>query len=362
MRGQIDFSKRSDGRPVVVAGPCSAETEAQVLGIAEQLPSDITSIFRAGLWKPRTRPGAFEGVGAKGFGWLNAVQQEYGLPVATEVANADHVEQCLKHGIDALWIGARSTVNPFTVQEIADAVRGTGIAVMVKNPVNPDIDLWIGALERIIEAGSSNVAAVHRGFSTHEKGKFRNQPMWNIPIELKRRMPDLPIICDPSHICGNRPLLTDVSQKAIDLNMDGLMLETHLDPANAWSDADQQVTPNELREILNALIWRNPNSVDGEVKAKLEELRTVIDGLDHDILDRLVERLCITRQIGEYKKEHNITILQYRRWNEILDNRKAYLEGKQLSPRFLKKFLEAIHEESIHQQTLVMNTGELEKE
>ncbi len=354
----MDF-KRTD-RPFVIAGPCSAETREQVMETAQSIASSNIDLLRAGVWKPRTRPGNFEGVGEEGIAWLREAGDAIGKPITVEVASSSHVELALEGGVDVLWVGARTTVNPFMVQEIADALKGTGIPVLVKNPVNPDVELWIGAIERFHSVGLENVGAIHRGFSTFQKSPFRNSPNWNIPIELKRRMPELAIICDPSHICGSRELLGEVAQKAIDLNMDGLMLETHRDPANAWSDADQQVTPQELDNILANLVWRNPNSLDLEVKAKLEELRASIDGLDRDILDLLMERLNVSRQIGAYKKDHNITILQHQRWNEILHDREAYIQGKQLSPRFLYKFLEAIHEESIQQQTDVMNARKAE--
>lgn len=351
---------RRKDRPYVIAGPCSAETREQVLETAEGLKDLNIDLLRAGVWKPRTRPGKFEGIGEEAIGWLKEAGNLIGKPVTVEVASSAHVELALKGGVDVLWIGARTTVNPFMVQEIADALKGTDVPVLVKNPVNPDVELWIGAIERFQSVGLSKLGAIHRGFSTFQKSPFRNSPNWNIPIELKRRMPDVPIICDPSHICGSRDLLGEVAQKAIDLNMDGLMLETHRDPLNAWSDADQQVAPKELDNILANLVWRNPNSLDLEVKAKLEELRATIDGLDRDILELLMNRLEVTRKIGEYKKEHNITILQHQRWNEILHDREAFIKGKDISLRFLYKFLEAIHEESIQQQTAVMNASKAE--
>ena len=349
----MDFKKKD--RPFVIAGPCSAETREQVLETADGLKNLKVDLLRGGVWKPRTRPGSFEGVGEDGIKWLKEAGAQIDKPISVEVASTNHVEMALKGEVDVLWIGARTTVNPFMVQEIAEALSGTNIPVLVKNPVNPDVELWIGAIERLQSVGLTNLGATHRGFSTFQKSPFRNSPNWNIPIELKRRMPDLPIICDPSHICGSRQLLAEVAQKAIDLNMDGLMLETHRDPSKAWSDADQQVTPPELDSILKGLVWRNPNSLNLGVKAKLEELRATIDGLDRDILDLLLERLSVTRSIGEYKKEHNITILQHQRWNEILNDREAHVQGKPISMRFLHKFLEAIHEESIQQQTEVMN-------
>ena len=346
---------RIKDRPFVIAGPCSAETREQVLETALGLKNLPIDLLRAGVWKPRTRPGNFEGVGVEGIAWLKEAGELIGKPITVEVANAAHVETALKGGVDVLWIGARTTVNPFMVQEIADSLKGVEVPVLVKNPVNPDVELWIGAIERFQAVGLRSIGAIHRGFSTFQKSPFRNSPNWNIPIELRRRMPDLPIICDPSHICGNRELLAEVAQKAIDLNMDGLMLETHRDPLKAWSDADQQVTPAELNRILSELVWRSPESKNMEVLAKLEELRHTIDGLDRDILDLLNDRLAVSRKIGEYKRSHNITILQHQRWNEILEDRKAHIEGKEISLRFLHRFLDAIHEESIRQQTEVMN-------
>lgn len=356
----MDFRRKD--RPFLIAGPCSAETREQVLETVDGLADLNVDLLRAGVWKPRTRPGNFEGVGAEGIAWLREAGDKIGKPITVEVANATHVEIALRGGVDVLWIGARTTVNPFMVQEIADALKGTDIPVLVKNPVNPDVELWIGAIERFQSVGLTRIGAIHRGFSTFQKSPFRNSPNWNIPIELKRRMPELSIICDPSHICGNRELLSEVAQKAIDLNMEGLMLETHRDPSKAWSDAEQQVTPAELKQILSELVWRNPDSLDLEVKAKLEQLRSTIDGLDRDILDLLIERLSVSRSIGEYKREHNITILQHERWNEILHDREAHVQGKELSLRFLHKFLDAIHEESIHQQTQVMNSKIVGKE
>jgi chorismate mutase len=350
----MEFKKK--GRPFVIAGPCSAETREQVLATADGLKDLPIDLLRGGIWKPRTRPGNFEGIGADGIKWLKEAGEQIGKPITVEVASSSHVELALKGEVDVLWIGARTTVNPFMIQEISDALSGTNIPILVKNPVNPDVELWIGAIERLRAVGLNNVAAIHRGFSTFQKSPFRNSPNWNIPIELKRRMPELPIICDPSHICGTRELLGEVAQKAIDLSMDGLMVEAHRDPLKAWSDSDQQVTPDELETILRNLVWRNPDSQDMVVKAKLEGLRATIDGLDRDILDLLLERLDVSRDIGEYKKEHNLTILQHERWNEILHDREAYIAGKPLSLRFIHKYLEAIHEESIHQQTEIMNS------
>lgn len=348
---------RTKDRPFLIAGPCSAETHEQLMQTAQGLKNQQIDLLRAGVWKPRTRPGNFEGVGEQGIAWLREAGNSIGKPICVEVASAPHVEMALKGGVDVLWIGARTTVNPFAVQEIADALQGTNVPVLVKNPINPDVELWIGAIERLQAVGLTHIGAIHRGFSTFQKSPFRNSPNWNIPIELKRRMPQMAIICDPSHICGNREMLAEVAQKAIDLNMDGLMLETHRDPDNAWSDAQQQVTPIELQHILQQLVWRNPSSHDVAVKAKLEELRATIDGLDRDIIDLLEERLTVSRSIGAYKREHHITILQHQRWNEILHDRQHYARGKNLSEHFLNQFLHAIHEESIQQQTQVMNAS-----
>lgn len=345
----------SQKRPIIMAGPCSAETEEQVIETARQLSKIGIKIFRAGLWKPRTRPNTFEGVGKKGLPWLKRVKEEFGMYTATEVANAKHVFEALKGGVDILWIGARTTANPFAVQEIAEALEGVDIPILVKNPVNPDIELWIGALERINNVGLKRIAAIHRGFSTYEKTVYRNHPQWQIPIELKRRIPDLPIITDPSHICGNREFLFEICQKAMDLNFDGLIIESHINPDKAWSDAKQQITPTELDILLKNLVLRNPNVDNIEVLTNLEELRHEIDKLDDKLMQILEQRMEISKKIGRYKKLHNITILQTSRWDEILKRRTA--EGKKigLSEEFIIKIFQAIHEESINHQTMVMN-------
>jgi len=341
-------------RPWMIAGPCSAETEEQVFETAKQLSEAGYKIFRAGIWKPRTRPGAFEGVGSIGLPWLRRVKEELGMFVGTEVANAHHVFEAIKHGIDILWVGARTTANPFAVQEIADALKGVDMPVLVKNPVNPDLELWIGALERINQAGIKKLAAIHRGFSTYDKTKYRNHPQWQIPIELKRRIPNLPIICDPSHISGKRELIYEISQEAMDLDFDGLLVESHMCPDKAWSDASQQVTPQRLKEITDKIVLRKP--VIGEKpRTALDELRQQIDKLDTDVLEILKTRMEISEAIGKYKKENNITILQTRRYDEIMNNRKEKGLKMGLSEEFLVKLFESIHEESVTRQNKIMN-------
>jgi chorismate mutase len=346
------------GRPFLITGPCSAESEEQVMETALQLKKiNEVSIFRAGVWKPRTRPNTFEGVGVAGLKWLRKVRQETGLMVGTEVANEKHVYEALKYGLDMVWIGARTTVNPFTVQEIADALKGVDIMVLVKNPVNPDIELWTGAIERIARAGISRIAAVHRGFSSYEKTTYRNQPNWQIPIELRRRVPELPIICDPSHISGNREYLHEISQKAMDLNFDGLMIESHTDPAKALSDAAQQITPDELKELLLRLILRSPSTNDPKLLDVLGELRQQIDVYDDSLLDLLEQRMKISETIGLYKKKNNITVLQSARWDEIV--RRAMTKGltKGLSNELIDSVFKAVHQESINRQMKIMNEG-----
>jgi 3-deoxy-7-phosphoheptulonate synthase len=345
-------------RPFLISGPCSAETEEQVMETARQLAAiDQVSVYRAGIWKPRTRPNSFEGVGSDGLKWLRRVKQETGLLVGTEVANEKHVYEALKYGIDMLWIGARTSVNPFTVQEISDALQGVDVMVLVKNPINPDIELWIGAIERVAKAGITRIGAIHRGFSSYEKTVYRNQPNWQLPIELRRRIPDLPIICDPSHIGGARQYLHEISQKAMDLNFDGLMLESHINPAKALSDAAQQLTPNDLKELLSRLIYRSPNPSDPRMLDVLGELRQQIDIYDDHLLDLMEKRMKVAETIGLYKKENNITILQSLRWDEII--RRAVIKGKEkgLSPELIDAIFKAIHQESINHQMKVMNNG-----
>lgn len=338
-------------RPFVIAGPCSAETEEQVMTTARQLASKGCHIFRAGVWKPRTKPGGFEGNGEEALPWMKRVKEETGMAITTEVATPEHVELALKYGIDILWIGARTTANPFAMQAIADSIRGMDIPVFVKNPVNPDLELWIGAMERINQAGIKRIAAVHRGFSSYEKKIYRNQPMWQIPIELRRRIPDLPIICDPSHIGGSRELIAPLCQQAMDLGFDGLIVETHCNPDKAWSDANQQVTPEVLNYILSLLIIRNKTvTTEG-----INELRKQIDELDNNLMDLLSKRMRVSREIGQYKKEHNMTVLQTSRYNEILDKRGAQGSLCGMDAKFIKEIFEAIHEESVRQQIEIIN-------
>ncbi|MEZ5002733.1 MAG: bifunctional 3-deoxy-7-phosphoheptulonate synthase/chorismate mutase type II [Chitinophagales bacterium] len=342
-------------RPVIISGPCSAETKDQLMTTALGLADKGIDILRAGIWKPRTRPNTFEGMGREALPWLIEAGKAIGKPVSVEVANKDHVFECLKAGVDILWIGARTTVNPFAVQEIADAVSGTDIPVIIKNPINPDLSLWMGAIERFNFVGLTKLAALHRGFSSYEKTQYRNQPKWEIPVELKRLEPGLPIFCDPSHICGNTELLESVSQKALDLDFDGLMLESHCNPAEAWSDASQQITPERLGEILGNLVIRSHHA-PGELSNALSELRGNIDRIDNYLLELLSERMEIAQRIGQYKKENDVTILQTSRWDEIVQDRVKKGASKDLTDTFVKAMFEAIHQESIRKQTKVMNT------
>ncbi len=341
--------------PLVIAGPCSAETEEQVLKIAHELKNSDVSIFRAGIWKPRTRPGGFEGVGEIGLKWLQKAKAETGLLMATEVATAAHVKLALEHDIDVLWIGARTTVNPFAVQEIADALQGTDKIVLLKNPVNPDLSLWIGGLERLYNANIKKLGVIHRGFSTYEKTKYRNNPEWQIAIDLQNRFPDLPLICDPSHITGKRDMIQEVSQQALDLNYDGLIIETHIDPDNAWSDAAQQVTPATLKQMFINLRVRKVTDDESEYNQKMAKLRMQIDEFDGKLLEILVNRMKVADKIGLLKKEKNVAILQNQRWNEILG--KMILEGEEkgLSNEFVMHLFKAIHQESISHQEKVIN-------
>ncbi|MEY8780570.1 chorismate mutase [Allomuricauda sp. XS_ASV26] len=344
------------GHPLVVAGPCSAETEEQVLKIAHDLKDTDVSYYRAGIWKPRTRPGNFEGVGAIGLKWLQKVKAETGLKTATEVANRAHVDLALEHDIDMLWIGARSTVSPFIVQEIADALEGTDKVVLVKNPVNPDLSLWLGAVERLYSANIKKLGVIHRGFSTYEKTKYRNIPEWQLAIELQTRFPDLPIVNDPSHITGKRDMVFDVSQTALDLNFDGLMIETHYDPDNAWSDAAQQVTPKTLVQIMKDLRIRKETDEEAEYMSNLTNLRAQIDVLDNQLIDLLGKRMKVSDGIGELKKQKNVAVLQSNRWNAILGN--MILEGEQrgLSEEFVLRMFKAIHQESINHQEKIIKS------
>ena len=340
-----------DKRPLVIAGPCSAETKEQVLNTAKSLKSKDIKIFRAGIWKPRTKPGGFEGIGSVGLQWLKQVKIETGMYVAIEVATRDHVFEAMKAGIDILWIGARTVVNPFAVQEIADALQGIDIPVLIKNPVNPDLELWIGAIERVYRAGIRRIGVIHRGFSSYDKKIYRNSPLWHIPIELRRRFPDLPIFSDPSHIGGKRELIAPLCQQAMDLNFDGLMIEAHIQPDEALSDASQQITPDVLDYILNLLVIRDVT----QTTENLTELRRQIDHVDEGLLELLAKRMQVSREIGVYKKEHNMPILQTPRYGEILENRPKMGLSMNLHPDFVQKIFSAIHEESVRQQMVVIN-------
>ncbi len=352
----IDFKAH---RPYVIAGPCSAETEGQVLNTARELAKQGgVHLYRAGIWKPRTRPNSFEGVGIPGLGWLRRVKEETGLPVTTEVANAQHVYEALKHGIDVLWIGARTTVNPFSVQEIADAVRGVDIPVIVKNPINPDLALWGGAIERLEKVGISRLAALHRGFSSFGDSEYRNPPRWQMAIEFKRMRPDLPLFVDPSHICGRRDTLAAVAQQALDLNYDGMMMEIHPNPDEAWSDAKQQITPAVFAGLLAGLSVPDATSDDPMYLQNLKQLRHQIDEVDEEIFNLLGDRMRLAGQIGDYKRENNIAILQPERWQALLDEALNRGEKRKLSPDFVTEFLKAVHQESINRQEAVMRTSE----
>ncbi|MEM8847497.1 chorismate mutase [Flagellimonas sp. S174] len=341
--------------PLVIAGPCSAETEEQVLKIAHELKDSDVNYYRAGIWKPRTRPGNFEGVGAIGLKWLQKVKEETGLKTATEVANRAHVDLALEHDIDMLWIGARSTVSPFIVQDIADALEGTDKVVLIKNPVNPDLSLWLGAVERLHSANIKKLGVIHRGFSSYEKTKYRNIPEWQLAIELQTRFPDLPLINDPSHITGKRDMVFDVSQTALDLNFDGLMIETHFDPDNAWSDAAQQVTPDTLKQMFIDLKMRKETDLEAEYNSKLSNLRAQIDVIDNQLIDTLGKRMKVSDEIGKLKRQKNVAVLQTNRWNAILGN--MILEGEErgLSEEFVLRMFKAIHQESINHQEKIIN-------
>ena len=341
--------------PLVIAGPCSAETEEQVLKIAHELKDSDVSYFRAGIWKPRTRPGMFEGVGEIGLRWLKKVKEETGMKTCTEVANAAHVKLAIENDVDLLWIGARSTVSPFIMQEIADALAGTDKIVLVKNPVNPDLALWLGGIERLYPAGIKNLGAIHRGFSTYEKTKYRNTPEWQLAIEFQNKFPDLPLINDPSHITGKRDMIFEVSQTALDLNFDGLMIETHFDPEKAWSDAAQQVTPDTLKQIMEDLKVRKQTNTEEEYQKTLNNLRAQITVTDNQLVELLGKRMKVADQIGGLKKEKNVAVLQSKRWNEILGNMILEGETKGLSEEFVLKMFKAIHQESINHQEKVIN-------
>ena len=352
LRTWLDDMKLS--HPLVIAGPCSAETENQVLQIAHELKDTDVNYFRAGIWKPRTRPGNFEGVGALGLKWLQRVKDETGMKTCTEVANANHVKLAIENNVDLLWIGARSTVSPFIMQELAESLEGTDKIVLVKNPVNPDLALWLGGIERLYSKGIKKLGAIHRGFSTYEKSKYRNIPEWQIAIEFQNKFPDLPLICDPSHITGNRGMVFDVSQTALDLNFDGLMVETHNDPDNAWSDAAQQVTPNSLKQMMINLKVRKETTTDKNYKESLENLRAQINIADNQLIETLGKRMKISDKIGELKKEKNVAVLQSKRWNEILGNMILEGENRGLSEEFVLKIFKAIHQESINHQEKII--------
>ena len=345
-----------DNESLIIAGPCGAETEEQVLQTAKEL-SKIESIkvFRAGIWKPRTRPNAFEGVGEPGLIWLKEVQKQFGLKTAVEVAIVQHTELALKHGVDVLWIGARTTGNPFSVQEIADVLKGVDIPVFIKNPIHADLQLWLGAIERMSNSGITKLAAIHRGFHYAGKTKYRNKPQWELAIELKTILPELPLICDPSHICGNRDLIPHVSQKALDLGMNGLMIESHINPSVALSDAQQQLTPTSLKELLGSLVYRQSSSQNPDCEDKLDQFRKMIDEVDDELINVLKKRMSIIEQIGVYKKEQDLTIFQLERWQDILRTRIQWAEKLGIPRAHTEKICQLLHEESIRIQTEVMN-------
>lgn len=353
MRTWLDNMKLD--HPLVIAGPCSAETEEQVMKIAHELKDTDVNYYRAGIWKPRTRPGNFEGVGALGLKWLQKVKAETGLKTATEVANKTHVDLALEHDIDLLWIGARTSVSPFIMQEIADALEGTDKVVLVKNPINPDLSLWLGGIERLHTAGIKNLGAIHRGFSTYEKSKYRNIPEWQLAIEFQNRFPDLPLINDPSHITGKRDMIFDVSQTALDLNFDGLMIETHYDPDNAWSDAAQQVTPEKLVQIMGDLKMKKESDPEAEYNKDLANLRAQIDVIDSQLIEMMGKRMKVSDGIGALKKQKNVAVLQSTRWNQILGAMILDGESKGLSEEFVLKMFKAIHQESINHQEKIIN-------
>lgn len=340
-------------KPLLIAGPCSAETEEQVIKTATELAANGVKIFRAGIWKPRTKPGGFEGVGIEGLQWLKKVKELTGMYTSTEVATKQHVDAALEAGVDILWIGARTSANPFAMQEIADALQeaGANIPVLIKNPVNPDLELWIGAIQRIYNAGIKRIGAIHRGFSAYGKHLYRNLPQWHIPIELRRRMPNLPIICDPSHIGGKRELVASISQQALDMGFDGLIIESHCDPDCAWSDKSQQITPDVLNFVVNTLVHRD----ETHSTENLTILRQQIDALDNELLEVLNKRMRVSREIGQYKKEHRMPVLQAGRYDDIIQSRVKLAMEMGMSSEFMKSVLAAIHEESVRQQIEILN-------
>jgi len=351
----IKIGGRELHRPFIISGPCSAESEEQIMDTGQQIAQLNIPIFRAGVWKPRTRPGNFEGLGVVALPWLKKLKQHTNLLIAVEVANAYHIKEALKYDIDIFWIGARTTANPFLVQELADQMRGIDVPVFVKNPINPDIDLWIGALERLQEAGLKKLVAIHRGFSYYGASVYRNKPEWSIPIELKRRFPNLNIVVDPSHISGKRELLREVCQKAVDLDFDGLFIESHCHPDHALSDKEQQVTPAQLNSIMESLIWRKPDVTNRKLRHNLEVMRSKIDRIDDEILHMFNARMKVVEQIAEFKKVNQVTILQASRWSEILRERKEIALKLGLSEEFVASVFKAIHQESINRQTTIMN-------
>lgn len=343
-------------RPLIISGPCSAETEEQVIETAQRLANTgMVNMLRAGIWKPRTKPGMFEGIGAKGLPWLKQAKKITGLPTTVEVATGKQVEDALTFDVDVLWVGARTTVNPFSVQEVADALRGANVPVLIKNPINPDLELWQGAVERISRAGIKEIGLIHRGFSSYGNTEFRNAPMWHLALEMKRRMPGMLMVNDPSHICGRRDILQSTAQKAIDLDFDGLMIESHIDPDNAWSDAKQQITPERLAEMLEAISWRNENVPSPSFHAALDKLREQINHIDDELMQLISQRMSIAEKIGEYKKNNNVTIFQQGRWNEVLEKALGKASKVGLSEEFITRYMDAIHMESINRQNKIMN-------
>ena len=351
---KIDFSAHTC---YVIAGPCSAESREQVMQTAEQIVlNKKVNALRAGVWKPRTRPGSFEGAGNKALPWLQEAQEKFKLPVAIEIAQAEHIEAALKHGINFFWIGARTTANPFSVQELADALKGVDCTVMIKNPIHPDLQLWIGAIERIKQSGVKNIAAIHRGFHTSEKNTFRNTPMWQLPMELKVQFPDLPILCDPSHICGRRDLIFDIAQNALDIGMNGLMIETHISPDTALSDKDQQLSPAQLNEVLNNLQVKAKSTANPVFNQQLDNLRKDIDAIDREIINLVKTRLNLVEQIAAEKKNTHVTAFQLERWINIIKSRGEWATEKDLTREFIEKLYQLIHEESIRAQIEILNS------
>ena len=344
-------------KPAIIAGPCSAESEEQLLETSQRVKEQGITMIRAGLWKPRTRPNNFEGIGEEALPWIQNIKKETGLKFAVEVATPKHVYEAIKHNVDVLWVGARSTTNPFTVQEIAEALRGADVPVLVKNPINPDLALWLGAIERISNVGVTKIGAIHRGFSSFKQTRYRNLPMWQIPLELKRKLNTIPLICDPSHICGNRDNIFEVSQNAMDLDYDGLIIETHRDPENAWSDAAQQITPEVLGVMLKNLKFRTPTSKDRDYITMLTELRQQIDHVDKELLEILAQRMDIVEKMGLYKKKNNVTVFQKNRWQEISETRNKWAEELGLNPEYMWDLFKVIHDASIRRQEHILNTS-----